>query len=160
MGKSAYRFLCDLIPSFLNKINSFLKGIIEGFKSIEHLKHKRAFILHTIFIWAMYLLQIYVGFYAMEGTAHLSLKAAFSVLTLATLAMIATPGGIGSFPIFVMQTLLLYGIAAPLGQAFGSLIWGVSTAIVLIAGSLALLLIPYINRKKHEISSIDPGENI
>ncbi|MFT3907904.1 MAG: lysylphosphatidylglycerol synthase transmembrane domain-containing protein [Ferruginibacter sp.] len=144
----------------INKINSFLKGIIEGFKSIEHLKHKRAFILHTIFIWAMYLLQIYVGFYAMEGTAHLSLKAAFSVLTLATLAMIATPGGIGSFPIFVMQTLLLYGIAAPLGQAFGSLIWGVSTAIVLVAGLLALLFIPYINRKKHEISSIDPGENI
>ncbi|MEO7524093.1 MAG: lysylphosphatidylglycerol synthase transmembrane domain-containing protein [Ferruginibacter sp.] len=142
------------------KINGFLKGIIEGFKSIEYLKHKKAFMLHTFFIWSMYLLQIYVGFYAMEGTAHLSLKAAFSVLTLATLAMIATPGGIGSFPIFVMQTLLLYGITAPLGQAFGSLIWGVSTAIVLIAGSLALLLIPYINRKKNEISTINTGENI
>jgi hypothetical protein len=144
----------------IRKINNFIKGIGEGFKSIKHLKHRRAFILHTLFIWAMYLLQIYIGFYAMEGTMHLSLKAACSVLTFATLAMILTPGGIGSFPIFVMQTLLVYGIAAPLGQAFGSLLWGVSTAIVLVAGLLALLVIPYINRKKHEISTVDTGKNI
>jgi hypothetical protein len=104
----------------------------------------------------MYLLQIYIGFYAMEGTMHLDLKAACSVLTLATLAMIATPNGIGTFPIFVKQTLLLYGIAAPLGQAFGSLLWGVSTGLVLMAGGIALILLPYLNRKKHEISPSNP----
>ena len=87
------------------KINNFFKGIGAGFTTLRNLKHRRHFILHTLFIWSMYLLQIYIGFSAMEGTAHLSLKAACSVLALATLAMIATPGGIGSFPIFVMQTL-------------------------------------------------------
>lgn len=156
------KFLRKKFPAnkIIFKINNFETGIIEGFKSIRNLKHRNAFILHTIFIWTMYLLQIYVGFFAMEGTMHLGLKASFSVLTLATLAMIATPNGIGTFPIFVKETLLIYGIAAPLGQAFGSLIWGVSTSILLIAGLLSLLLIPYINRKKHEISSINPGENI
>lgn len=140
----------------ISKINNFEKGIFEGFKSIRNLKHRRAFILHTIFIWSMYLLQIYVGFYAMEGTMHLSLKAACSVLTLATLAMIATPNGIGTFPFFVMQTLLLYNIPSSLGQAFGSLIWGVSTSIVLIAGGISTILLPYLNRKKNEISTVTP----
>ena len=100
----------------------------------------------------LYLLQVYIGFWAMEGTSHLSIKAAFSVLSLASLAMIVSPGGIGWFPLFVMQTLLIYGIAGPLGKAFGWLIWGVSTGIVIIVGLICLLIIPYINRKKNEIS--------
>lgn len=137
------------------KVNSFLKGILEGFRTIRRLQHRRAFILHTIFIWSMYLLQIYVAFSAMEGTAHLDIKAAFSVLTLATLAMIATPNGIGTFPIFVKETLIIYGISGSLGQAFGSLIWGVSTAFLIVAGLVALLLLPYINRKKHEVHTIN-----
>ncbi|MFN8246808.1 MAG: hypothetical protein U0T56_10550 [Ferruginibacter sp.] len=131
----------------------------KAFSTIRRLRHSRAFILHTLFIWSMYLLQIYIGFYAMDGTDHLSVKAAFSVLTLATLAMIATPGGIGSFPIFVMQTLAIYGIAHPLGKAFGWLIWGVSTSIMIIAGCIALLLLPYMNKQKNESHSIDTRQD-
>jgi glycosyltransferase 2 family protein len=134
------------------RINLFFKGIAVGFKTIKHLKKKRLFLLHTLFIWLLYLLQVYVGFQAMEGISHLSIKAACSVLTLATLAMIVTPGGIGSFPLFVMQTLLIYSIPGALGKAFGWAIWGVSTGIVIIAGVACLLIIPYINRKRNEIS--------
>jgi len=130
------------------KVNSFLRGIGAGFASIKNLKHKKMFLLHTLVIWSLYMLQIYIGFSAMEGTEHLNIKAAFSVLSLATLAMIATPGGIGSFPIFVMETLLIYSIASPLGKAFGWLIWGVNTSIVIVAGLISLILLPYMNRKK------------
>lgn len=142
------------------KINNFFKGIGAGFTTLRNLKHRRHFILHTLFIWSMYLLQIYIGFSAMEGTAHLSLKAACSVLALATLAMIATPGGIGSFPIFVMQTLAIYSISHPMGKAFGWLIWGVSTGLVIVIGLLALLLLPYINKNKNEINTGHTNENI
>ena len=141
----------------VSRINIFLQGIAEGFKTIKALKKKKLFLLLTLFIWALYLLQVYIGFSAMQGTAHLSIKAACSVLTLASLAMIATPGGIGSFPLFVMETLTIYSIAAPLGKAFGWLIWGVSTGIVIIAGVVCLLLIPYINRKRNEISQQHTG---
>ena len=40
----------------------------------------------------------------------------------------------------------------PFGKAFGWLIWGVSTGIIIIVGVICLLIIPYINRKKNEIS--------
>ena len=136
----------------VSKINILFKSIGEGFKTIKTLQRKKLFLLHTFFIWALYLLQIYIGFQAMEGTAHLGIKAACSVLTLATLAMIATPGGIGSFPLFVMETLTIYSIASPVGKAFGWLIWGVSTGIIIIVGVTCLLIIPYINRKRNEIS--------
>jgi uncharacterized protein (TIRG00374 family) len=134
--------------SLITKLSGFVSGIGAGFKTIRTMKKKRLFLAHTLFIWSMYLLQVYVGFYAMEATDQLSMYAAFSVLSLSTLAMIATPGGMGSFPVFVAQTLLIYGVATPQGKAFGWLLWGANTLIVVIVGLIALLLLPYMNKHK------------
>jgi uncharacterized protein (TIRG00374 family) len=139
------------------RIKNFFVGIGMGFVAIKSVRHKKRFIFYTLLLWSMYLLQIYVGFMAMSSTSLLGIKAACSVLTLATLAMIVTPGGIGSFPLFVMETLLIYHIPSPQGKAFGWLIWGVATGINITAGFISLLILPYINRKKHEISEQHPG---
>jgi glycosyltransferase 2 family protein len=149
------KILLDKYPSskIILAINGFFKGIGEGFIAIRSLKKRNLFVAHTLFIWAMYLLEIYVGFKAMEHTAALDLRAACSVLVLASLSMILTPNGIGLFPIFIMQTLILYGIQADYGMAFGWLIWGVSTCIILIVGFICLLLLPYINKTKNEINT-------
>ncbi|MEJ7610939.1 MAG: lysylphosphatidylglycerol synthase transmembrane domain-containing protein [Ferruginibacter sp.] len=141
----------------LLKIKNFIKGIGKGFAAIKTLKHRKLFIVHTLFIWSMYLLQIYLAFKAMEATAHLGIREACTVLSLSTLAMILTPGGIGSFPIFVMKTLLIYGIASSAGNALGWLIWGVSTGIIIVSGVVSLLILPYINKKRHEVSTGYPG---
>ncbi len=157
------KFLFKKFPQnkVIVKVNNFEKGLIEGFASIKNLKHRRSFIIHTLFIWCMYLLQVYIAFYAMEGLAHVNGKASFSILTMATLAMILTPNGIGTFPLFIKETLLIYGIASGLGLAFGWLMWGISTGIIIIAGLTALLLLPYINKKKKdEISPVDPIQSI
>jgi glycosyltransferase 2 family protein len=111
------------------------------------MKNPKLFVFYTVIIWSLYLLQIYVAFKAMEGTAHLGIKAACSVLSLSTLAMIVTPGGIGSFPIFVMETLVVYGVASALGMALGWVIWGVSTILIIVVGLLAFAALPYINKK-------------
>lgn len=138
-------------------VKHFFTGMGEGFSTIKHLKKRKLFLFHTLFIWSMYLLQIYIGLHAMTGTSHLGIKASCSILTLASLANIITPGGIGSFPLFVMETLTIYSIPTPVGKAFGWLIWGVSTTIVIITGFICLLLLPYINRKKtNEISQPYP----
>ena len=139
----------------IKKISGFAHGVAAGFGTIRNLKHRKMFLAHTVFIWSMYLGQIYVGFKGMAGTHHLEWAAAVSVLTLASLSMIVTPGGIGSFPIFVMETLLLYNIHAPLGKAFGWLMWGVSTSFIIVFGLLCLLFLPYYNKKKNEINAAD-----
>jgi uncharacterized protein (TIRG00374 family) len=149
------KFLVKKFPgnNTMLKINNFFKGIGQGFTAIRNLKKRNQFIAHTLFIWAMYLLQIYIAFKAMEHTAPLDLKAACSVLVLVTFSMILTPNGIGLFPIFVSETLILYGVAGAYGTAFGWLIWGVATCIILIVGFICLLLLPYINKRKNEINS-------
>ena len=141
-------------------VKNFFSGIGVGFNAIRNLRHRKLFLLHTLFIWMMYLLQIYLAFKAMNATSHLGLKAACSVLTLSTLAMIITPNGIGTFPVLVMETLLIYGITATQGKALGWLIWGVSTGIIIIAGLLSLVLLPYINKKKHEVATGNSGQDL
>lgn len=158
----AVHWLMQKYPSnkFFTRLDHFFSGIGKGFTAIRGLKHRWFFLAHTLFIWSMYLLQVYIGFFAFEGTAGLGIKASFSVLSLATLAMIATPGGIGSFPFFVMETLSIYGISASTGKAFGWLIWGVSTAIVLVFGGICLIYLLLIDKKRNENYTGDPHENI
>lgn len=122
-------------------------GLKEGFSSIKHLKKRRSFVFHTFFIWSMYLLQIYVGFYALSSTSGLGISAAFSVLSLATLAMIVAPGGIGAFPVAVQQVLLIYKID---NISFGWLMWGATTGIIIVAGFISFGLLILTNRKKNE----------
>lgn len=136
----------------VKKVNDFFNGVLSGLASIKNIKQKWQFVGHTFFIWTMYLMQIYLGFYAMEGTAHLGFNAACSVLALATLAMIATPGGLGTFPFFVMQTLSMYAISETTGLSFGWLIWIVNTGIVLVAGLLVIILLPILNKKKQRVT--------
>jgi uncharacterized protein (TIRG00374 family) len=132
----------------IQKFNQATNGIVDGFKNILKLKKRSAFLLHTLFIWCMYLGQIFIGFQALEQTASLTIGAACSVLTFASLSMIVTPGGIGSFPIFVMQVLLIYQIESPIGKAFGWMMWGVSTGLILISGLLSMVILPWYNREK------------
>ncbi len=145
-----FKKIFSLYPEnkFLLKIKNFAAGILNGIATIKNLKERKIFIAQTIFIWAMYLLQIYLGFKAMESTAHLGIKAACAVLSLSTLAMIITPGGIGMFPFFIMEILVIYGIPNLQGQAYGWLIWGVSTILIIVVGLFYLVLLPYVNRKK------------
>ena len=129
------------------KLRGIHIGLKEGFTSILRLKRRKAFIFHSIFIWSMYLLEIYIGFQALSATSGLGLGAAFSVLSLATLAMIVAPGGIGAFPVAVQQVLLIYSID---NVSFGWLMWTVATGIIIVAGLISFGLLTYTNRKSNE----------
>jgi glycosyltransferase 2 family protein len=149
----AFKIIIKKFPQniFIQKVKTFVQGLIMGVTSIKNLQTKKIFIFYTVIIWTLYVAQLYIGFKAMESTSGLGIKAACAVLSLSTLAMIVTPNGIGSFPIFVMETLIIYGIAAVQGKAYGWLIWGVSTLLIIVAGLIALVILPIINKSKNEI---------
>ncbi len=129
------------------KLKGLHIGLKEGFTSILRLKKRKAFLLHSVFIWSMYLLEIYIGFSALSATSGLGLGAAFSVLSLATLAMIVAPGGIGAFPVAIQQVLLIYSID---NISFGWLMWGVTTGIIIVVGLISFGLLIYNNKKGNE----------
>lgn len=132
---------------FVKRINILFKGVGAGLASIKNLQNKKAFIFHSIFIWACYAAGTYIGFYAISETAHLPVGAAFPVLAFASIGMVITPGGIGTYPVFVMQVMGLYNIEEGFGFANGNLQWLAQFLIILIAGFISLLILPYYNKK-------------
>lgn len=131
----------------INKIRKIITGVWAGVISVRYLKNKKWFVFHSVFIWVMFLLSVQIGLWGLRETSGYGLKEALSVLSTGSLAMIVpTPGGIGVYPIFVQQTMLLYGLKENIGYAFGSLLWAVQFFQMLLSGFVAILLLPYLNK--------------
>lgn len=130
------------------KIREFAKGLLDGMRSILRMKRKKAFLAHTVFIWMMYLLMFYVVKFAIPETASLALPGVMAAFIVGTFAISTTNGGIGVYPIAMGAVLLLFGIDAQAGEAFGWILWGSQTLLVLVLGGLSLLFLPFFNRKK------------
>lgn len=133
---------------FMVKIRDFAVGLLEGMRSILKMKHKRGFILHTLFIWVMYLLMFYVIKYALPETESLTIAGFMAAFIVGSFAISTTNGGIGVYPIAMGAVLLLFGINQQAGEAFGWIMWGSQTLMVVILGGLSLLILPLYNQKK------------
>jgi uncharacterized protein (TIRG00374 family) len=133
-----------------SKVGHIIKGLGEGLKAILLVKKKGMFLLYTILIWAAYTSSVVVGFYALPETEHIVPLAGLAVISFGSIGMIATPGGIGAYPVIVAQVLILYGLSEGIGLAYGWVSWAAQTAIILVLGLAALILLPLYNRKKNE----------
>lgn len=133
---------------FVKKVNTLFKGVGAGLSSIKNLDNKTVFILHSIFIWLCYAGGTYLGFFVIPQTAGLPIAATFPVLAFASIGMIITPGGIGTYQWFIMEVMILYGIDKGHGYANGLLQWTAQFFIILIVGFVSLIALPYYNRNK------------
>lgn len=142
------------------RLKNGVKGVGAGLNSIRTMQNKKAFIFHSLFIWACYIGGTYLGFSAIRETAHLSFAAVFPVLAFASIGMIITPGGIGAYPLFIMEVMLLYGIEEGHGFANGTLQWFAQFLIILVVGFLSLIILPYYNKRKHHAQhTVNPQKN-
>lgn len=130
------------------KIRDFARGLLEGMRSIVRMKKKKEFLFHTLFIWTMYLLMFYVIKYAIPETNSLSLAGFMAAFIAGSFAITTTNGGIGVYPIAMGAVLLLFGINQQAGEAFGWIMWGSQTLMVVILGGLSFLFLPIYNQKK------------
>jgi hypothetical protein len=146
--------------SFVVKIKKILHGVWQGLSSVRYIKNKGWFFIHTVSIWVLYLLSTYMGFFAMKDLSQYGIKAAFSALSFGSIGMIIpSPGGIGSFQYAIQQVMMLYGISADKGLSLGMLIWFAQTGIIIIFGTICFLLLPVLNKKKHEKNRYNPAKN-
>lgn len=135
----------------IKRIRSIFINIYQGLVSFRHLQQKKAFLGYTFLMWMFYLLSIYIGFFAYQPVAKLGVAPALSTLTFGSLGMIApTQNGLGPYQYAVQKTMELYGVGAAEGQAFGWILWGSQTVILLAGGIICLALLPILNRNKNE----------
>ncbi|WP_029037535.1 lysylphosphatidylglycerol synthase transmembrane domain-containing protein [Salinimicrobium xinjiangense] len=133
---------------YMIKIREFARGLLEGMRSILKMKRKKEFLLHTLFIWVMYLLMFYVIKYAIPETNSLTIAGFMAAFIVGTFAITTTNGGIGIYPIAMGAVLLLFGINQQAGEAFGWIMWGSQTLMVVVLGGFSLLFLPLYNQKK------------
>jgi len=136
----------------LGKIRNVLRNFAEGLKTLRHMKNKWAFILHSVFIWLMYYLMLYVVFFSFDFTSHLPAIAGLTAFALGSYGMVApVQGGIGAWHFMVVQALLVYGIDKSDGMVFALLAHTSMTAMMILLGLISLLILPFINRTEAKV---------
>lgn len=130
------------------KIKNFVNGLLEGAVSILKMKKKWAYIFHTLFIWAMYILMFYVTSFSVSGLQPIPFGAILIGFISASFSIGATNGGIGSYPVAVYAAFSLFNIPEAPSIAFGWIMWSSQTLMILFGGGLSLLLSPIYNSKK------------
>ena len=125
-----------------NKISDFVSGIGDGIKSVLAMKRRKAFILHTFFIWTMYFCMSYFLFKAMKGVSDIGILDALWVMVAGGFGMVfPTPGGIGSYQWAVTLGFESIGYEKLIGVAVANVVWITQTSMVIITGALGYLFI-------------------
>lgn len=133
----------------VGKVKNVLHGIWHGLNSIRFIKNKGLFIFHTFFIWGLYLASTTVGLYAIKETKHLGIPGGLTTLSVGSIGMIVTPGGIGAYPLLVSELMGLYGLdSATVGTALGWVLWSAQTIITLVAGIICFSLLSAFNKNR------------
>ena len=133
---------------FALKVKTFLNGLIEGILSVFKMKHKWAFIFHTLFIWGMYILMFYVTTFALPELDNISIGTVLITFIAASFTIAATNGGIFVYPVAVMTAFGIFGIPEAPSLAFGWIMWTSQTVMIAIFGLASFIYLPIYNRTK------------
>jgi uncharacterized protein (TIRG00374 family) len=133
------------------KLRSFFHGLWLGLKSVKDVNRPVAFVVHTILIWLMYVLQVYLCFLAFEETAGLGFTVAVVITVFGSLGVAVVPGGTGAYQYIVIMILTsVYLVAEPAAFAFAWSVWAAQIALILALGLISVILLPVLNKNKLE----------
>ncbi len=142
------RWLGKSKAAWAKKILNLFHGLKEGFLTLVNMEKKWAYLGHTFFIWAMYILMFYVIKFSLPETQSLPFEALLIGFIVGAFAISATNGGIGIYPLSVSLVLVYYGISNESSLAFGWIMWTAQTVMVILFGSISFFLLPLVNQKK------------
>lgn len=141
------------IQKLRDKALGFIKDIIEGCLTVLKLENKLAFVFHTFFIWGAYVTMFWVTALALPDMESISVNAVFACFFAGAIAVGATPGGIGLYPIMVAAVLIqIYNYEGEIAKSFSMLMWAIQTIFIVVLGVISLLMI---KKQKTE----DVGQN-
>lgn len=132
---------------FALKVKGFFLGLKDGILSIFKMENKWAFIFHTVFIWVMYVAMFWATIPAVDGL-NVPIGGILIGFIAGGFSIAATNGGVGLYPVAVAGALALFGIDKVTGNAFGWIMWTAQTAMIIVFGGLAFLLLPVVNKNK------------
>lgn len=139
----------NLLKKFKSKIQKLKQDLNEGFTSIYHIKNKALYLTQSVLIYGIWLIMLYVLFFAYPPTQHLDFKSAALTFGLATLAfLLPIQAGMGAWHFVVVQCLLIFGIEVDIGKVFSLIAHSATNHIYLITGTIVFALLPIVNSKR------------
>lgn len=141
---------------YIEKIDSSLKNVWQGFKVLFTMKGVGAYVVLTLGIWLCYFMETYVCFYAFPFTRALidspgsayGLIPGLVVFVFGSFSMaVPSNGGLGPWNIAVMFALSIYGIGNTEGAAFSMVMWSFQAAMLVMLGVFSVIYIAATKRK-------------
>ncbi|WP_052910434.1 lysylphosphatidylglycerol synthase transmembrane domain-containing protein [Riemerella anatipestifer] len=129
------------------KVISFIKGIIDGLKTIFQIRQRLKFILLSLGIWVCYYLAAYLVCFALPETSNLGIADGFFIIVVGTLGMmVPASGGIGAFhfalKIGFMALFLSFGLSpekgGEVGLSYAFISHTMQLVIMLVMGLIAI----------------------
>jgi hypothetical protein len=105
-------------------------------------------VLHTLFIWGMYILMFYATSFSIAELEGISIGAILIGFISASFSIAATNGGIGSYPLAIYAAFSIFSIAKEPSLAFGWIVWASQTLLIIVFGGISLIYLPIYNRKR------------
>ena len=134
--------------ALVQKIIEFVKGMLEGIRSIFKLKKQGLFWFHTLSIWIMYFLMGYVNFFCIPETSHLTLRDGIFIMIVASMGMVApAPGGMGAYHFAVITGLTVLAIDVSAAQSYAIITHSAQTIMMIVTGSIGLIMLS-LSRKR------------
>jgi uncharacterized protein (TIRG00374 family) len=128
-----------------NKVIDFLKGLLDGVKTIMHMKHKWSFMGLTVVIWTLYTLMTFTAFFALDATSGLNFIDAITVMSLGSLGMVApVPGGIGAYQ-FIVKAILteIFFIASEPAVSYSIILWSAQSFMIIVLGAMSYYILVF-----------------
>lgn len=143
-----YYFIKKSSHKYALKLKSLATGFWEGLISVRNVKNIPMFVFYSIAIWVMYFMMTYVCFWSFDPTQYISLTQGLTIFVFGAIGMVfPSPGGMGSYQLFLIQGMSLYGISGDDGFTFSNIIFFSINIFCNVAfGLLSLIFLPLINK--------------
>jgi glycosyltransferase 2 family protein len=140
-----------LLKKLQNKINKILEEIKEGIKSIILIEKKWTYLFQTALIFLMWILMLYVVFFAYPPTHKMTFSTAIFTYTVGTLgSLLPIQAGMGVWHFLVMECLHLFGLDKDSGKMFALVAHTFTNLIYLVFGTIGFIIMPLTNNHKNK----------
>lgn len=138
--------------SLVRRAGSFLKGIIDGLKTIHKMERKWEFIIHSVLIWFLYILMSWMVVFAMEETSSLTFVDAIFIMVIGGLGMSApVTAGFGAYHWITSRGLVfVYDLSLEQGGAYAILAHESNSLLTILLGALSYTLLMVARKKRKE----------
>ena len=126
----------------IRKIKNVIQSVLKGIQSAYRMKNFGLFIILNLLIFAMYFLQTYVLFFALESSSSLRLVDGLFILVISSLALIIpVQGGIGAYHLIISMGLTIFGLTREEGMVYATISHSATSILFILLGIIGLIFV-------------------